>query len=109
MLLCIYKQEGDDIMKQDIRDMYNSMLKQMVRTQEQMLDFMEAVEQIEEGHMYDLSTNEGKLKYDVMQMRTSVYDSIRHFLNDSNMTTTSSDIAEKIELLPDDEEDEDEE
>jgi hypothetical protein len=93
-------------MKQDIRDMYNSMLKQMVRAQEHMLDFMEAVEQIEEGHMYDLSTNEGKLKYDVMQMRTTVYDSIRHFLNDSNLTTTSSDIAEKIELLPEDEDEE---
>lgn len=96
-------------MKQDIRDMYNSMLKQMVRAQEQMLDFMEAVEQIEEGHMYDLSTNEGKLKYDVMQMRTTVYDSLRHFLNDSNLTTTSSDIAEKIELLPDDEEEDEDE
>lgn len=96
-------------MKQEIREMYNAMLTQMVRTQEHMQDFMAAVEQIEEGHMYELNTNEGKLKYDVMQMRTTVYDSIRHFLNDSNLTTTSSDIAEKIELLPEDEEEDEDE
>lgn len=96
------------VTKSEIQEAYNDMLKALIEANERMDEFMHLTDQLE-GESWQTDIPEGFVKFDARNLHSGLYSKIRDFLQDMNISLSSSDIQNHIDALPDDEEEDEDE